>query len=52
MIRDGRIQAAGPRDTTSVPAGAEMIDATGKTIIPGLVDTHSHYPGDLAAVER
>ena len=52
VIRNGRIQAAGPRDTTSVPAGAEMIDATGKTIIAGLVDTHSHYPGDLAAVER
>ena len=52
VIRDGRIQAAGPRDTTSVPAGAEMVDATGKTIIPGLVDTHNHYPGDLAAVER
>ena len=52
VIRDGRIQAAGPRDTTPVPAGAEVIDATGKSIIPGLVDTHNHYFGDRTAVER
>ena len=52
VVRDGRIQAAGPQDTTSVPAGAEMIDATGKTIIPGLIDTHNHYLGELDAVER
>ena len=52
VIRDGRIQAAGPRDTTAVPQGAEIIDATGKTIIPGLVDLHAHYGGELAAAER
>ena len=52
VIRDGRVQAAGPRDTTAVPQGAEIIDATGKTIIPGLVDLHAHYGGDLAAAER
>ena len=27
VIRDGRVQAAGPRDTTAVPQGAEIIDA-------------------------
>ena len=52
VIRDGRIVAAGPRETTTIPDGAEAIDATGQTIIPGLVDTHNHYPGDVAAVER
>ena len=52
VIRDGRIDAAGPRATTAIPAGAEILDGAGKTVIPGLVDTHNHYPGDLAAVER
>ena len=52
VIRDGRIVAAGPRETTETPAGAEVVDAGGKTIIPGLVDMHAHYGGDLAAAER
>ncbi|MBP99495.1 MAG: hypothetical protein CL477_02320 [Acidobacteria bacterium] len=52
VIRDGRIQAAGPRDTTAIPAGAELVDAAGKTVIPGLVDLHAHYGGELAASER
>ena len=52
VIRDGRIQAAGSRDTTPVPSGAEIIDASGQTVIPGLVDLHAHYGGDLAAAER
>ena len=52
VIRDGRIQAAGPRETTAVPAGAEIVDAAGKTIIPGLANLHSHYRGGPAEVER
>ena len=52
VIRDDRIVAAGPRETTETPDGAEVVDAAGKTIIPGLVDMHAHYGGDLAAAER
>jgi imidazolonepropionase-like amidohydrolase len=52
VIQDARIQAAGPRSSTPVPAGAEVVDGAGKTIIPGLVDTHAHYHGDLAQVDR
>ncbi len=40
LIRDGRIEAVGKR--VKVPAGAEKIDATGKTIIPGLINAHGH----------
>jgi imidazolonepropionase-like amidohydrolase len=40
LIRDGRIEAVGKR--VKIPAGAERIDATGKTIIPGLICAHGH----------
>jgi imidazolonepropionase-like amidohydrolase len=41
LVRDGRIEAVGPSSTT-VPQGARRIDVGGKTIIPGLVNTHGH----------
>ena len=52
VIRDGRIASAGTREATAVPAGAEVIDVTGKTIIPGLVNLHVHYRGGPAEIER
>jgi len=42
VIDNGRIVAAGPRDTVSIPAGATRFDATGKTVLPGLWDMHAH----------
>ncbi len=44
IVRNGKIVSVGPASTT-VPAGAEVLDVTGKTILPGLVDTHSHIGG-------
>ena len=52
VIRDGRIETAGPRDTTPVPAGAETLDMTGKTIIPGLVNLHVHYREGPEEIQR
>ncbi len=46
VIRDGRIRAVGPADDVTIPEGAEIHDVSGKVIMPGLVDTHSHV-GDL-----
>jgi imidazolonepropionase-like amidohydrolase len=40
LIRDGRVEAVGPK--VKIPAGAERIDAAGKTIIPGLINAHGH----------
>ncbi len=40
VVRNGRIVAAGKR--VKIPSGAERIDATGKTIIPGLICAHCH----------
>ncbi len=43
LIEDGRIQEIGQREDLSIPAGARVIDAAGKYIIPGLIDSHVHY---------
>ena len=44
VVQGGKITAIGGADTP-IPAGAVVHDATGKTIMPGLVDTHSHIGG-------
>ncbi|HCU12605.1 MAG TPA: hypothetical protein DGB72_10825 [Gemmatimonadetes bacterium] len=46
IIRDGRIAALGPSRSVAVPGGAQVVDLTGKTVIPGLVMVHEHlfYP--------
>jgi Tol biopolymer transport system component len=41
-VENNRIKAVGKTGTLSVPAGTKVIDATGKTITPGFVDTHAH----------
>ena len=42
VMRDGRIVAVGPSAATAVPPDAQIVDYTGKTIMPGLVSDHSH----------
>jgi imidazolonepropionase-like amidohydrolase len=42
IVTGNRITASGPASTTRVPAGARVIDATGKYMIPGLWDMHVH----------
>src|SRR5712692_3044442 len=43
VVIDGdRIIAAGPRAATAWPANAEIVDVTGRTLIPGLIDAHDH----------
>src|SRR5262249_6410498 len=41
-IRGGRIVAIGSSSATPIPNGAEVVNYTGKTIIPGLISGHSH----------
>ena len=45
VVHRGKIVAAGARSAVRVPQGAEVVDASGKVIMPGLVDTHSHIGG-------
>ena len=42
VVRNGRIDAVGASDAVDVPADAQQIDVSGKTIIPGLVNAHGH----------
>ncbi|MFQ7261689.1 MAG: amidohydrolase family protein, partial [Collinsella intestinalis] len=42
---NGKIEYAGAHQDT--PEGYEVIDATGKTVMPGLIDTHLHFSGNL-----
>ena len=45
VVQGGRIAAIGASGQVQVPAGAEQHDLAGKTVMPGLVDTHSHIAG-------
>lgn len=42
VIRNNRIAAIGPSGGVTVPDGSRVIDVSGKTIVPGFVDTHAH----------
>src|SRR3984885_7218878 len=42
VIKGGKIVAVGEAGKVQIPAGAKVQDATGKVIMPGIVDSHSH----------
>jgi imidazolonepropionase-like amidohydrolase len=49
VVRGGVILHVGAADTTPIPAGAKVRDVSGRVILPGLVDTHSHVGGPEGA---
>ena len=42
VVQGGKILAVGPAGQVAIPAGAEIRDVTGKVLMPGLIDSHSH----------
>jgi imidazolonepropionase-like amidohydrolase len=57
LVEDGRIAWIRPSDDegpVAVPGGLEVVDASGSTIVPGLVDAHSHLtmPGGAHWIDR
>ena len=50
VIQAGRFQAVGRSGAVAIPAGAEVIDVKGKTVLPGFIDGHGHledFHGEL-----
>jgi imidazolonepropionase-like amidohydrolase len=48
VVTNGRIVAAGPSASVMVPANATTINVAGKTIIPGLINSHGHIDPDIS----
>ncbi len=41
-VQNGQFTAVGPSGQLDIPAGAERVDLTGKTVMPAIIDTHKH----------
>jgi imidazolonepropionase-like amidohydrolase len=50
IVQDGRIQAVGELGAIDIPQGVERIDLRGRTIIPGLINSHGHV-GDVRGLQ-
>jgi imidazolonepropionase-like amidohydrolase len=46
VVDHGKIVAAGPAASTPAPAHAQIIEGAGKTLVPGLWDSHQHFGDD------
>lgn len=50
LVRDGRLVSVGPAARVTIPAGAARTPLAGKTVIPGLINTHGHV-GDTEGLD-
>ena len=52
LIENERITALGRQSEVAIPRGAQVIDAMGGSILPGLIDTHVHFTMEFPDVLR
>jgi dihydroorotase-like cyclic amidohydrolase len=50
LVKDGRIEALGPRDELAIPAGYAVRDLGDLWVMPGMIDLHSHAGGTIADI--
>jgi imidazolonepropionase-like amidohydrolase len=50
IVENGRFSQVGTRGQLKGPAGATRIDLTGKTVMPAIVDAHTHMPTERQAL--
>ena len=48
VVRDGRIEAVGSSDAVTVPLDADQVDLNGRTMMPGMINSHGHAAEDTA----
>jgi imidazolonepropionase-like amidohydrolase len=52
VVSSGVVAAVDARESVTVPAGAQVIDGRGKTLIPGLWDCHMHVSDDFTGLQE
>ena len=52
IIQGERITDVGPEDQVKIPTGAQVIDLSQATVLPGLIDMHTHMYSSLSAAAR
>ena len=51
LIEGERITEVGPQDRVAIPKGATVIDLNNSTVLPGLIDCHTHiFPSDVSTL--
>ena len=52
LVENDKIIAAGPAGAVKIPDGAQIVDASGETVMPGLIDCHVHVMRNSASLEQ
>src|ERR1700682_4421393 len=52
LIRGDKITDVGPAASVKIPAGARVIDLSGATVLPGLIDGHVHLTDAVGTIEE
>ena len=52
LVENGRVTWVGPAAQLKLPAGAEVIDLTGKFVMPGIINLHGHLGNSVDLVQE